>query len=90
MKTPRLLRGVSPQPQLYTRGATPMINGHEDSSFNTNPASTRAAVSLHQDFNPLNGVANGSANLHNYSEARMAAQASQREVFRRRRDISVT
>jgi hypothetical protein len=86
MKTPRLLRGVSPLPQSYSRGATPMvINGHEDSGYNTNPASTRAAPSFYQDFNPLTAAPNANPNLLNYSQARMT---SQKEVRLRRSDSS--
>ena len=31
-------------------------------------------MSFYQDFNPLTATSNGSSNLHNYSEVRMASQ----------------
>jgi hypothetical protein len=81
-QTPRFFRGVSPQPQLgYSRVATPLvISGHEESTFNTNPATTRAGVSIYQDLNPLTSTPNGNSTIYNYSQNRMAVQNSQREV----------
>jgi hypothetical protein len=81
-QTPRFFRGVSPQPQQsFSRAATPLIiNGHEDSTFNTNPATTRAGVAMYQDLNPLTTTPNGNSNIFNYSQNRVAMQNSNREV----------
>jgi hypothetical protein len=83
-QTPRFFRGVSPQPQqAFSRAATPMVahgHGHEESTFNNNPATTRAGVSMYQDFNPLTATPNGNSTIYNYSQNRMAIQHAHREV----------
>eukprot|EP00292_Cryptomonas_paramecium_P016031 CAMPEP_0113671272 /NCGR_PEP_ID=MMETSP0038_2-20120614/5614_1 /TAXON_ID=2898 /ORGANISM="Cryptomonas paramecium" /LENGTH=214 /DNA_ID=CAMNT_0000587409 /DNA_START=147 /DNA_END=788 /DNA_ORIENTATION=- /assembly_acc=CAM_ASM_000170 len=60
MKTPRIFRGTSPQPQLYnSRGYTPAYtNTHDDSTNNGHPSSSRTSA-MSQDITRLSSPPNG-------------------------------